>query len=302
MNKIFNLHAIIRHLLNHPLNRSNKTAAIVRFLKWQLGSRLVGGGGEIIYHWLDNAKIIASPGETGVTGNIYCGLAEFADMAFVLHVLRAGDLFVDIGANAGAYTLLASSVAGAKTTCFEPAPATYAKLLANIRLNDLQDKVVALNLALGRSKGTIRFSSDQDCMNHVIAADETGENVISVNQSTLDEALDGAPLCIKIDVEGYETPTLQGGLNTLKNKGLCAVIMELNGSGNRYGYDEDKILGLMSSYGFKPYAYQPFERRLISLKGKNTIGTGNTLFIRDRALIQERIKTARGIKVHDVSI
>ena len=45
MNKIFNLHAIIRNLLNHPLNRSNKTAAIVRFLKWQLGSRLVGGGG-----------------------------------------------------------------------------------------------------------------------------------------------------------------------------------------------------------------------------------------------------------------
>ena len=64
-----------------------------------------------------------------MTGNIYCGLVEFADMAFVLHVLRAGDLFVDIGANAGAYTLLASSVAGAKTTCFEPAPATYARLL-----------------------------------------------------------------------------------------------------------------------------------------------------------------------------
>ena len=139
-------------------------------------------------------------------------------------------------------------------------------------------------------------------MNHVIAADETSENVISVKQSTLDDELDSAPLCIKIDVEGYETPTLQGGLNTLKNKGLCAVIMELNGSGNRYGYDEDKILGLMSSYGFKPYAYTPFERRLIPLKGKNTIGTGNTLFIRDRALIQERIKTARGIKVHGVSI
>lgn len=261
-----------------------------------------GGGGEIIYHWLNNAKIIASPGETGVTGNIYCGLAEFADMAFVLHVLRAGDLFVDIGANAGAYTLLASSVTGAKTYCFEPAPATYARLLANIRLNDLQEKVVALNLALGRSKGKIRFSSDQDCMNHVIAADETGANVISVNQSTLDQELDSVPLLMKIDVEGYETPTLQGALNTLKNKALRAVIMELNGSGNRYGYDEGEIPGLMSNYGFKPYAYKPFERRLINLKGKNTIGTANTLFIRDRAFIQERIKTARSIKVHGVSI
>ena len=116
MNKIFRLHAIIKHLLNHPLNRPNKIAAIVRFLKWQAGSRLVGGG--VIYPWLGDAKIIASPGETGVTGNIYCGLHEFEDMAFLLHVLRQGDLFVDIGANAGAYTVLASAVTGARTYCF----------------------------------------------------------------------------------------------------------------------------------------------------------------------------------------
>ena len=43
MNKIFNLHAIIKYLIHHPLNSANKMAAIVWFLKWQLGSRLVGG-------------------------------------------------------------------------------------------------------------------------------------------------------------------------------------------------------------------------------------------------------------------
>jgi hypothetical protein len=37
-----------------------------------------------------------------VTGNIYCGLHEFADMGFVLHFLRPGDLFVDVGANIAA--------------------------------------------------------------------------------------------------------------------------------------------------------------------------------------------------------
>ena len=226
-----------------------------------------------------------------MTGNIYCGLHEFEDMAFLLHVLKQGDLFVDIGANAGAYTVLASAVTGARTYCFEPVPATYSRLLTNIRLNNIQKKVVALNLALGHSKGQIRFSSDRDCTNHVIAADETSENAISVNQSTPDEELlDGAPLLMKIDVEGYEAPTLQGAVNTLENKRLCAVILELNGSGNRYGYDEEKILGLMLDYGFKPYIYEPFKRTLVNLKGKNTAKTtDNTLFIRDKARIQERL-------------
>ena len=85
----------------------------------------------------------------------------------------------------------------------------------------------------------VRIFRVHDVRENRQAADEKGENVISVNQPTLDEALDGAPLCIKIDVEGYEMPALQGGLNTLKNKRLCAVIMELNDSGNRYGYDEE---------------------------------------------------------------
>ena len=187
--------------------------------------------------------------------------------------------------------------------CFEPVPATYSRLLTNIRLNNIQEKVVALNLALGHSKGQIRFSSDRDCTNHAIAADETSENAISVNQSTLDEELDGAPLLMKIDVEGYETPTLQGAVNTLENKRLCAVILELNGSGNRYGYDEEKILGLMLDYGFKPYIYEPFKRTLVNLKGKDTAKTtGNTLFIRDKARIQKRLKTASSIKVHGISI
>jgi hypothetical protein len=43
-----------------------------------------------------------------MSGNIYAGLHEFGDMAFVLHFLRAGDLFADVGANIGSYTVLAS--------------------------------------------------------------------------------------------------------------------------------------------------------------------------------------------------
>jgi len=286
-------------VLYHPLNKSNKMAAIVKFLKWQVGSRLVSG--DVIHKWVNDSKIVARTGETGVTGNIYCGLHEFPDMAFLLHVLRKDDLFVDIGANVGSYTVLASSAIGARGYCFEPVPSTYARLMTNIRLNNLEEQVIALNVALGNSRGEIHFSSDQNCMNHVIADDEITESKIMVNVSTLDEELRNAPFLMKIDVEGYETPALEGAENTLKNEELCAVIMELNGSGNRYGYDESKIISMMSTYGFETYSYEPFERTLINLKGKN-LTEGNTIFIRNMDRILERINAAPKIDVHGVSI
>jgi len=274
-------------------------AAIVKFLKWQVGSSLVSG--DVIHKWVNDSKIVARTGETGVTGNIYCGLHEFPDMAFLLHVLRKDDLFVDIGANVGSYTVLASSAIGARGYCFEPVPSTYARLMTNIRLNNLEEQVIALNVALGNSRGEIHFSSDQNCMNHVIADDEITESKIMVNVSTLDEELRNAPFLMKIDVEGYETPALEGAENTLKNEELCAVIMELNGSGNRYGYDESKIISMMSTYGFETYSYEPFERTLINLKGKN-LTEGNTIFIRNMDRILERINAAPKIDVHGVSI
>lgn len=287
------------HLVNHPINKSNKLSAIVRFLKWQVGSRLVPG--EVIFKWINDSKIVSRTGETGVTGNIYCGLHEFPDMAFLLHVLRKGDLFVDIGANVGSYTILAASAIGARGYCFEPVPSTYSRLMTNIRLNDLDRRVTSLNVALGNSKGEIHFSSDQNCMNHVIAANEVTTNKIIVNVSTLDEEVKDIPFLLKIDVEGYETPALEGARRTLSNEGLCAVIMELNGAGNRYGYDESKVVSMMSDFGFKTYSYSPFERKLTNLEGKN-LSEGNTIFIRNMERVSERIRSATKIEVHGVLI
>src|SRR6188768_213885 len=98
----------LRFIADHPLNRQHKSAALLRFLKWQIGIRLLPG--RVVYDWINGTSFIVQRGETGLTGNLYCGLHEFSDMAFVLHAVGAGDLFVDVGANVGSYTLLACSV------------------------------------------------------------------------------------------------------------------------------------------------------------------------------------------------
>ena len=52
----------------------------------------------------------------------------------------------------------------------------------------------------------------------------------------------------------------------------------------------------MLDNGFKTYSYDPFKRGLVSLEGKN-LASGNTLFIRNEALVRERLATAPHVVV-----
>src|SRR6185437_5282689 len=101
----------------------NRWAAFWRFAGWQFQSRIFRR--PVIYPFLEKSKIIVQGGMTGATGNIYTGLHEFEEMMFLLHLLRPADLFADVGANVGSYTILASAVAGAGSISFEPLPATF---------------------------------------------------------------------------------------------------------------------------------------------------------------------------------
>lgn len=295
---IVSLLNILKFITNHPLNRDQKLRSVVRFAKWQVGSRLVPGA--VVFEWVNGSRFIVRTGERGLTGNIHDGLYDFQDMGFLLHVLRRDDLFVDIGANAGAYTILACSAVGARGVAFEPVPGTYNRLVENMRLNHLEDRVECINKAVGAQERTIAFTSDSDGTNHVLASGEQCDNTVIVAVTSLDSALHGeCPSLAKIDVEGYETLVLEGAEGTLKNESLHSVIMELNGSGSRYGYDESRILELMSDYGFKTYSYNPLDRTLMNLDGKN-LKSENTLFIRDMPLVLERLRTSARVSIHGI--
>ena len=110
LKKIF---ATLRWVANHPLNRRCKTKAVWNFCVAQVAARLVPG--DICRPFPNQTKLLISPGMKGAAHFIFPGLCEFEEMAFVLHFLRPDDLFVDVGANVGAYTILASGAVGARS-------------------------------------------------------------------------------------------------------------------------------------------------------------------------------------------
>jgi FkbM family methyltransferase len=238
----------------------------------------------------------------GATGNIYCGLHEFEDMALVLHALRPGDLFVDIGANIGSYTILAAGACGANVLAAEPVPSTFAQLCTNIRLNGLEHLVTPKNVAVGAKASVLRMSSDLDTVNHVVSSGEVAEHTVEVQVDSLDSLLgaDSAAL-IKIDTEGYETEVIAGAQRVLSSSGVLAILVELNGSGARYGFDEYKLHLAVVEHGFNTYAYDPIARKLTAMHGARN-PTGNTLYVRDVTALEARIKSAPRHHVHGTTL
>lgn len=292
--------SLIKYLTKHPLNRRVRLWNLLGMARWYLAARLLDSA-PVIVPFVNGSRLIVVPGRWGSEANALCGLHEFNDMGFLLHLLRPTDLFCDVGANVGSFTVLASAVRGARTLAFEPIASTFADLTANIVVNKVEHLVEASRLALGRGPGELRFTTTQDTTNHVALGND-GDKVQAVAVDSLDRQLAGAvPIIIKIDVEGWEQEVLNGARNTLAARSLVAVILELNGSGDRYGFTDEDTHRIMLEVGFRPYQYAPFERRLIDLDTKHN-RRGNTLYLRDIDEVRSRLEAAPAFAVRHFKI
>lgn len=289
----------LRFIAGHPLNRSAPLRAVTRFIRWQLACRLFPG--LVVIPFVGDARLLVGPGMTGATGNLYCGLHEFEDMSLVLHGLRSGDLFVDVGANVGAYAVLASASVDARTIAIEPAPRAYRVLNDNIRLNDISDRVTTHNVGIGREPGRLRFTDDLDTVNHVVVDGEIVNSCIVVEIHPLDALLgDVSPVMLKIDVEGYEAEVLAGAELTLARSSLLAILIETNCSGQRYGHTDEEIERSLCRYGFEPFRYDPLSRRLERRVASRS--QLNTLYVREPEQLQNRLLMARRFKVNGIML
>ncbi|MDG1475590.1 MAG: FkbM family methyltransferase [Vicingaceae bacterium] len=284
----------LKYISNHPLTKNNKWSGFYRFISWQLKAT----SKPKIISWMGRLKLSVSKSMHGATGCIYVGLPEFKDMSFLLHFLKEDDFFMDIGANVGVYSLLASGLNKCNSISIEPIPQTFQNLKQNLNINNLTNKVSALNIGLSKQEEELYFTNDGDTVNHVV--NKESKNTTTVKVDTLDNIFPSETITdtlLKIDVEGFEYNVLKGGESVLKNNNVKAIIIELNGCSERYGLSDGMVDELLIKNGFEKYDYDPYKRTLSPISAFHT--EENTLYLRQVSFndIEQKLKSAKAFTV-----
>jgi FkbM family methyltransferase len=142
--------------------------------------------------------------------------------------VRPGSVVVDVGAHIGTHTLTMSRLVGpsGRVYAFEPVKKIYRELRRNLELNGVTN-VVALRYALGKGSPTVIE------MNPIHEGEEGGTAVGHGGDAVELRSLDSFGLeqvsLIKIDVEGFELPVLDGAEETIRRNRPVLVVEILGG-------------------------------------------------------------------------
>ena len=170
-----------------------------------------------------------------------------------LKVIQPGDIFFDIGANAGVITLDVAQTFRDKVIihAFEPQPTLARSLAVSITLNEFKNVHLHQQLLGDRQCETDLQIADHGIHTSLIAR-EANATPLSCRMETLDALVAGgqapAPTVIKIDVEGAELQVLRGARKTLCSA-PPAIIFEADENMPRFGYSHQALFSLLSEFG-----------------------------------------------------
>ncbi|MDR3678101.1 MAG: FkbM family methyltransferase [Acidobacteriota bacterium] len=178
-------------------------------------------------------------------------------LRLVLPCLHSGDVFLDVGANIGIFTILSALVVGekGKVMAFEPETHNFEMLERNISVNSLKN-VAAFKAALGEenSKGQLFVDRPAASLMPSEIAPKEGESVESVEIVNGDDfrRTHGLPYprVVKIDVEGFEYVVLRGLRETLSNPATELVVCEVHPYLLPKGTTQAMITEFMAALGF----------------------------------------------------
>jgi FkbM family methyltransferase len=164
---------------------------------------------------------------------------------------RQFDVFLDIGANAGFYSLLFAKKKLAKEfIAFEPDPGNRARLLANLEANDLSEDIWVLDYALGNESGeaTLTEGNAYNRGESYLAQEKmpAGETTHRVSVKRFDDefSVKGKRIYMKMDVEGYEFFALLGMERTLRENS-CFLQIEI------FAEDPEKLKTMLTGFGYR---------------------------------------------------
>ncbi len=155
--------------------------------------------------------------------------------AAMLGAIRQGDIGWDVGANVGLYSKKFSDIVGpsGKIFAYEPSPANLQRLNAAVagRAN-----LTVVPVALGEREDVVAFEQSRDALGAMSRirekSDTASERQVKVQLSSGDRLISSGvvamPNVIKIDTEGFELDVLLGLRQTLQEKRLRMLCIEVH--------------------------------------------------------------------------
>lgn len=249
-------------IINHPLNKPNRIGAILRIIWWK--SNQLFFKFSTIVQISPQRKIICTPDDSYSASIVYMSWPEYDVMNFIYNYLKKDSIYIDVGAHIGSEVLLASSkIKNGRIYAFEPTPSTFAKLMSNIFLNGLDNKLVkVLPLAISNKNGfTDLVLENESEINHLKFGNNNLKKTKLVKTAMLDwlfenEKIESIDL-LKIDVEGAEPLVFGGMKNSLIEKKVKVIVFEVNKNLFKYNFNSNKLIRLLEKFEYKIYNFQP---------------------------------------------
>jgi FkbM family methyltransferase len=284
---------VISSVLSHPLNRGSKGRALWDYFVWNV-ARFSMDSRQVV-RMPEGIDLIVGRRENYATGVYVHSLPDFWEMLFFAHLLRSNDLFADVGANVGMYSLWVARTTGARVIAVEPVAETYGNLRKNIRLNELDALIEPMNTGVGDLPGEFYMSESKGGMNHVLQ--EPDEHSVAIPVRRLDDIFSGSvPVAMKMDVEGFEMRALKGATRLLQNTAFKALLIELQDRTlKRYGTSAQEVRSFLEAQGFVACIYKPIQRKLVPITAEHEL---NVIFVkRNDAEVATRIAEGRKIRL-----
>ena len=215
--------------------------------------RTIGRGMSCAIRTRAGARLAVDP----INLDFYCqvqlhnGVWEEDVLDACLRVIQPGDVFFDIGANAGIVTVDVAWTFGESVTihAFEPQPTLARTLAISIGLNTFT-RVHLHRLLLGDAPGVADLYVADHAIHASLISREVGAAPLSCGMETIDRLVAAgtvpAPTVVKVDVEGAELRVLQGARDTF-SAAPPVIVFEADDNMMRFGYTQRELFELMRS-------------------------------------------------------
>jgi FkbM family methyltransferase len=175
------------------------------------------------------------PIDSVIAYELFNGGFEIGEVEFFRQTLKCGDVFLDIGANGGFFTVMASKQVGetGKVYAFEPGKRELDLLRNNIAVNKLNN-VNVIEAAVGDRDTTTQFAISRDgALNSLLQTEHPDQKIESwqtVQMKTIDNFVRENNISkvdfIKVDVEGAEKLVFEGAKELLASSRKLTILFE----------------------------------------------------------------------------